>query len=70
MMCPSTGWISHATAGAAKAHFRDRMAGGLRVKRIRVYPCRACGDWHLSYRVITAGNRISEPLRRREEDPA
>jgi hypothetical protein len=37
----------------------------LRVKRLRVYPCRACGGWHrrLSYGPI-------ELLKRRGEDAA
>jgi hypothetical protein len=53
----------------ARAHIRAMRADGLAVKRIRVYPCRACCGWHVGYRALTAGNRITELLRRRKEDP-
>jgi hypothetical protein len=63
--------IRHATAGAAWAHVRAMRADGLIVKRPRVYPCWACGGWHVGYRIVSDGQiRISELLRRHTEDPA
>jgi hypothetical protein len=71
MICPRK--ISHPTRRAALEQLRvmrAMRADGLRVKRLRIYPCRACGGWHVGYRLLSDGQIRIRTAQAAGEDPA
>jgi hypothetical protein len=64
MKCAHTGKTRHRQWWQAMNHLKAIRATGQPTHQMRIYHCLACHSFHVGFRAITDGDRITELLRR------